>query len=328
VAALLEASLCQGECSRFNVPLKECRSLANPGTGSMSLVQTHNTLSKAYGAPLHHHMHKTRASWFFSTARSPSDQWWLNESAGMPCFLLTIRDPASRMVSLFREELIQQIAISTKISKRWKNGSAFVLSRGLPTLNITRAENLRLKFGGIAVHSLSDWLSIFRNRTAGRVHTEAQKAYRCSVEDPSERYYRNSAMRPPCEGHLIRQASYLVGMNCSRMNLHVLCTNTLADDWDALLHRQKLRGIDQSLGNLTSMKHAHERASQQQTDTERRLGLGALDSSSRARVQKLFDEATTISDEERAYIRDSLYPWDSALFEAVCRQPRCHATAE
>ena len=268
VRALLDATkLRRCALRRPDVPsLASCANLAVAATGSESLT----VLLHAAGSTHAHHAHRERI------------QTLSHRHA--KCFIATIRDPAERLESGFRFDA---------------NNS------------VSPANSLSLAFG-----SLSAFLHALRNDSSP-LHARARLIYERSVVNPSEGFQRTISTSPTCwaagqalrtarphasascigSNFLVPQVDYLRGADCARLELHLLCTPRLSEEWSALRQAFDTDAPATPLQAHRSSYHGHHRSQQYSAETLRRSRL---------------------TESERAYVRECLYPHDTRLYGTWC----------
>lgn len=98
---------------------------------------------------------------------------------------------------------------------------------------------------------------------------------------------------------LVSQSHYLQGINCSKAELHFVCTERFDEDWRAFLAKF---GI--AAGESPRLNHHNG------THPMGSLAHGA-------------QQRSRLSEEDKAYVRNVLYPWDHALHSWACgRRPK------
>ena len=108
----------------------------------------------------------------------------------------------------------------------------------------------------------------------------------------------------PADGSifLVSQSHYVQGINCSKAELHFVCTERFDDDWRAFLAEFGV-APRQSLPRLNRHNGTH------------RIGSLAYGAQMRSRL----------SQEDKDYVRNVLYPWDTALYSWACERHRTRA---
>lgn len=102
---------------------------------------------------------------------------------------------------------------------------------------------------------------------------------------------------------LIAQRDYLRGLDCERQQLHVMCTERLEADYDAILRGYNVSSYSyKRVPNSTKIEHIRKRVSR------------VDDNSS---LQQL----TWLSDADQQYVRNIMYPWDTHLHDVACKSP-------
>ena len=92
---------------------------------------------------------------------------------------------------------------------------------------------------------------------------------------------------------LVSQSNYLRGLNCSEAEFHFICTERFDSDWNTVLLEF---GLSPEPPQVPSRKRSGFLA-------------GPI----------FFAEQRSWLDEvDKNYVRDTLYPWDTALYRAVC----------
>lgn len=186
-------------CKRVQAPnISACLALTPAATGSTTLARSLFDLPEA--------------SWYYTLLRSKTGfplashgatAGFYNDFArrhGLPlpaCFIMTLRDPISRLESGFREEL--------------RTGGREV--RGLHNTSMT------------------GFLAAVRNATSYHA-----MLYRNSVAEPIYRHPETSAYPPLMGSHfLVSQVRYLRGLECDSQQIHFICTDRFDSEWPALL---------------------------------------------------------------------------------------------
>ena len=121
---------------------------------------------------------------------------------------------------------------------------------------------------------------------------------------------RTNARRQPPRPHP-PQANYLLGVESPRKQLHVLCTHRLSADWQALQRRvtEKAAGFPSGTGSSASSS----------LQTMRRLPPTM--NPSRAAADPRAEELYRLSDSDKRFVRECLYPDDAALARYFCQDP-------
>ena len=248
--------------------LTQCANLAVAGTGSETL--SHLLGSKRNQYVHHYHVKRIRD---FPAAR---------------CFIATIRDPAERLESGYRFELVNDAFNPTQPLNS--------LAGPFPTL-------------GAFVDALQN--------TSSSRHQRALLMLQRSSLEPSRKFQHSMATLPNCwrftsasasrliqsktsfscigSNFLVPQVDYLIGADCSRTELHFLCTRTLERDWAAMS-----ASFSDVAAAANVSHHFHARSSEVSS-----ISPSAL-------------ERSRLNDEQKAFVRNCLYPDDTRLYRHVC----------
>ena len=182
------------------------------------------------------------------------------------CFFITVRDPVERIESGFRYEMLQKRVHHSRTG--WHPLSQF--------------------------HGIDAWLSALRNESDPH-HRRAH-----DMVGYSQRKVNSNS---PGSHFLMPQLAYLHGLACARGHqLHVVCTNSLLDDLDALALRF---GGEAVLHGMQA-----ERRGQGTSRQENRRG-------SEANAMEL--ELSTLKRvDDRTFIRENLFPEDTRWHALAC----------
>ena len=142
---------------------------------------------------------------------------------------------------------------------------------------------------GIAT-SAAAFVDAMRNETHPK-HKRALGLYRRSAYLPSLFTGDWTPASMDLDNFLVSTVNYLRGLDCDQSELHFICTNAFDSQWRAVLL---------SFGHNASTTAPHLNA------------RSAMVTSSVATASRL----TSPADVE--YVRRTLYPWDTILFEAAC----------
>ena len=147
-------------------------------------------------------------------------------------------------------------------------------------------------------HSAHSYLQDFRNASAPG-HAAALEQYVKSVASP--RFSHRIGTIYGGNNMMTSQVDYLRGVNCSNVEVHFLCQETLEADWATLL-------TDFGLAN-------HSQAAR------RRAPLVSM--AKRSDGAHPDDIASSrLSAEDRAFVRHCMYPWDDMLHSLACPHAR------
>ena len=89
------------------------------------------------------------------------------------------------------------------------------------------------------------------------------------------------------------QSDYLLGLNYSRHEVHILCTERILADWE------RLRGTVPGSSGESAPARRHAAA-----------------------PKSTLSEEWVLSDEEQRYVRGCLYPEDARMWEELCNATR------
>eukprot|EP00308_Calcidiscus_leptoporus_P013352 CAMPEP_0119357530 /NCGR_PEP_ID=MMETSP1334-20130426/5903_1 /TAXON_ID=127549 /ORGANISM="Calcidiscus leptoporus, Strain RCC1130" /LENGTH=211 /DNA_ID=CAMNT_0007371799 /DNA_START=361 /DNA_END=996 /DNA_ORIENTATION=+ len=145
-----------------------------------------------------------------------------------------------------------------------------------------------------AITSASEWVRALRDPKHA-AHASAMRNYYSSVAwPPSAKDVGQAGLgqlgRFGGNNFLVSQRDLLRNANCTADELHFICAETMEDDW-----RRLMATFGQPDANL---EHANDRLS---------------------KASAVAINASTLGDEEAAFMRECLYPWDVALHSKVCR---------
>ena len=262
---------------RPKATLSSCVNLANPGAASLSLT----SLLANYSNRTHHYHHLNFKKVVPMSAKR-----------GLPppeCVVLTLRDPAARLASGWRYELIHH----GRLRRFWLMQSCRDGSGSGPN---KEEEVDPIHPTWVAHRNLTFMVDRFRN---GSDHC-LNSIYNASAGSPYwPRHMLGGHGDGPAGGDnfLVSQLHYLSSLDCQdeehTPEVHILCVEHLEEDWAALLERF-------GFNSTQNMVPEHGRAS------------GRPNAVSLSKLE----------DADKAFIRDSLYPWDTALHRHFCdRRP-------
>ena len=243
------------------------------------------------------HRHYRRASgfkqlWTTSEAKGSAKVGSLPSHHGSPsCLVTTVREPSARFESGFRS------------------------SFGNPAVR-------RKQFGGH--HSATAFVEALRSRDP---HTT--RIFNQSFAEPTYQFASGGACCDDVAGggsnFLTSQVDYLRGVDCTRLPLFFVCTESFDADLRRLVARgsaggssvAKQRRAWQLIGNrwryapmqLNFSNHAAGHA------RHARFGDGSAKS---VQHRDLFVNSTSLASTDRAYLREHLYPLDVKLHDLVC----------
>lgn len=260
-----------GDKCRFrrNIPLKACTPLAVAGAGSLTL---NLALEKAIGK-IQPHDHNLRM-----------------EGQHSSCYILTLRDPASRFESGWRSGQLHQ-------------------DHGLDSVDFGT-----VKGGTNPVRSMSDWVMIFQ-KASHPGFASAMRNYWTSVAHPIS-FTRGLGIkalgRLGGSDFLVSQLDFFRGLNCSRMEVHVICLENFDQEWPLLLQRFG--------NNRTHAPHSNHRSNVSAwLSAPRTSDITKLDDLT---LHKIWDSYNTkLSPDAADFLRNCLYPWDNILYNRICHMP-------
>ena len=273
--------------------LSSCVHLSNPATGSASLTAAfqyepllaqaaHQRLQYAaydrFGRKyLENSSHALNAAVMRSWLQRRRPKRWRGRPPS--CFVVTVRDPAERLMSAFRESYMMYERLAMSLHTNRKNRTKATAS--------LLVERLRHAFSAGAPPA---------SRQSPPTNTPAS-LYLASAMQPD--WHGRIANYPgPTNGSLflVSQLWYLVGVNCtddSETELHVICTERFDADWRHFLT---------AFGTVPS-GHWHR---------HKRHGTRLRTRAHRAERNSVLSEA------DKEFVRAALYPWDTALYQWAC----------
>ena len=215
-------------------------------------------------------------------------------SARRKCYLLTLRDPAKRLESGFRYDLTHP--------------------------ETPRSNSLVQP----SIKSLTDFVAALRNSSYPGHHL-AKAMYEQSVIDPSKGFQRmatlplspfggcptDNRLHKKCIGShfLVPQLDYLLDADAENMEVHFLCAERLGDDW---------RSVRRSFGQQA------EDASMPLYNRREEMGQLYINAPSiivpnnSAAYASLVKRRSTLSESDRAFVRECLFPFDTQLHQLAC----------
>lgn len=263
--------------ARQGVGLSGCAALLPAGTGSASLraslraatgrdvVGSHgNSVAVLDRLQLLQHLRHTGN-------RSQARRW--------PCFIMTLRDPASRLASAFRYDATRGISISGRV----RPGRS-------PPLAAPRNDGLVAHLGSADPNAFVDAL---RDPAHPR-HATALLLLKASYASP--RWVQPLATPPTLRGgspFLVSQLEPLRGLDCSIQEVHFVCTEKFDRDWTELIN--SLGGHHAFLFAGNASHHEHWRS--------RGTGQAA---------------PLSLTPANRAFWEAEVFPRDAALHRRVC----------
>ena len=280
--------------------LSSCVHLSNPASGSTWLADVFRRHSSLQNVSFFGQTMPRTSVFPLPTKVSPVDmmhthamgvadiQRWLRANQLPParCFVMTLRDPAERFASAFRDSYMH-------------------------------AERLTHTLGGKANRTASELIARLRRPfnepqlplPGGRLGWTSAWLYAHSAAAPQ---WRNNWHYPgPVNGSLFltSQLEYLRGVDCNTMEIRLLCQERLSDDW-----RRLLRLFGEPPGYEPPMRVNIRRSNAS--------GPPARGPSSGWQPGAWFKWYATrrshLSERDRVFVREELYPWDSRLHDWVC----------
>lgn len=193
---------------------------------------------------------------------APENRFWHHSHAfriggrghrNISCYILTLRDPADRLVSGYRWDVAANGPHELQNLFRLPNASA------LPTV--------------------SDFVAAFRNRSSA-AYASVMRNYWSSVAWPTADRFGLNLGFTGGNNFLVSQLDYLRGYMPSWMELHVVCTERFSEDVSALLSRFGVDGDGDGDGDgqdgQRTILHQHHRSNQTIGGHDRQtLSLGA-----------------------------------------------------
>ena len=294
--------------------LESCHFLANPGTGSSTLAHRffhHPNLTNysAVGTVGHYprrmlfpgawsHSHAVSAAMISQKLLRGGNLGrtkYRTKRIKFPparCFVVTVRDPAERLASGYRSS----DATNGRLA-RWSG-------------ELKAAAGAR-NLGAVVAHLRAEMGSERRSGAANATSTN-NSALMIAYENSAGGHPRWCCLPgdyPPPEGgdlFLLSQLQYLRGINCSSDEVYFICTERFETDWARFLSEFDVTssvhptGVDGSeVDRSMPVMNARSRAADSRGRTARRRSV--------------------LSTSENAFVRDVLYPWDSALHRWACR---------
>ena len=256
-------------------PLQECALLSPGATGSSSVLgkmihymvyARKQNASAPWQQPIQ--CHSLRANGVLGP------QGVLNAE----CFIMSVRDPAARFESGFRQDLLAP--------------------RG-------GVGHLRLASASRNTPTATDFIHALRNAShPGHVHVMAM--YQTSVAFPTYMHVgkcRWGGSLPAGNHFLTSQLDYLRSADCGHTRVHFLCTESLDDDWHALL-----RTADPT--DNYAPDHSQQDASHNHSSVVH----------ARNRIHQIGSKLplSQLGPEDARFVRECLYPWDYALHRDMC----------
>lgn len=299
---------------RAGMPLSSCVHLSNPATGSTSLSETFRSAEELQNITFPNGRTGRRAVVFptiggisgidlmHTHALDVHEAQALMRYNKLPkarCFVISLRDPASRLISAFRDSYLHAERLTVSLGPRKNRTASMMIDRlrrpfdfpqkPLPDPSVppqdARTKHRPLDAGLQSTRNVSSTALLYAN-SAGR---------------PS--WLHKWHYPGPLGGSmfLVSQLSYLRGLDCSnaKTEVHFLCQERYDEDWKALLAEFGMQSS--SLGR--SYRHSH-----------RRDGLGKKSPPLLAFAIK----RSVLSKADQDFIRHVLYPWDTALHQWAC----------
>ena len=252
------------------VPLNRCLNLAPAGTGTQFVYEQLKDLPDA--ASFISHDHNARAT--EQSRKLPNSSVVL----GTRCIILTLREPSERLASGMRWDS-DKCRLNGPTSKK-----AYVCLHSPQTFakNDSSMHFTRTRYSSFGV-SLSTWIDGMRNESAGSFHER-------SVAALESRNGHNFFQFP--------QLDYLRGIAQCNVDteVHILCTESLTDQW-----KQLLEVFGETANLQATANDLHTRNTSRGVSLSRSQG-----------------EAWAMSNEDRGYVRDCLFPQDALLHSNFC----------
>ena len=206
------------------------------------------------------------------------------------CFVLSLRNPATRLISAFRDSFQHNERLAGSIANKRQNRSASLM-----------IDKLRHP------HSYSEWL--LPDLADGKPRRNASgTAFLYANSAGKPRWFYNWHYPGPDGGSmfLTSQLNFLRGIDCAETELRIICQERFDADWRALLTTFGLDGAN------AKTWHSHSR--------EVRASRSKGGKMSRTRViAEMAVNQSMLTQEDIDFIQNQLYPWDNALHEWACR---------
>ncbi len=279
-------------------PLSSCLHLSNPATGSTSLSDAFRTepslrnvtlggrsgpsvlRSDLFRSQTGTHGFDLMHSHAFGVAELQSYLAYKRLPAAR-CFVMSLRDPAARLMSGFRDSYVHAERMSVALGAR-KNRTASQLVERLRNLFDYPQRPLPHE----VAHRNASAVAYLYHHSAGQA-----------------RWLYNWHYPGPIDGSmfLTSQLGYLRGVDCAADEVHFICQERFDEDWRALFAAKQPGHAGDAIAQPRQW-HSHRRN----------------DNASRSAMQRFAQRRALLSDEEQAFVRRELYPWDTALHRAVC----------
>lgn len=307
-----DLSLCSAKRHILREGLRACTNFAIAGTASSTLARALSEYSNA-------------TNWDH-TMLWPALRRRPMHTGRLPrCLIATLRDPASRLASGFRYDLLYgHLGQVQGLCAQWRRDG-----------------------GGCPPNATAAFVSALRRMDEPR----AQKMYRSSAGAPT--FGASGGPQPDGSFFLVSQAHYLSrGLNCSAPDaplVHVLCAERFDDDFGELLARYghpvgrtarhggywaSLTAHATSLGAgvlnvLTGTAPAARGVSHRmwRSAPDDAALLLAAANASRLAVPELKARVagTALGEEDARFVREALFPWDAELHARYCGSGRATA---
>lgn len=309
------------ECQRPKaLPISDCVHLSNPATGSTSLANAFKSELSLRNLSFTHAGISHRRSFVFPSKSGISGfdlmhthafgvqevQAYLRHKRlpAARCFVLSLRDPAARLMSAFRDSYVHAERMTVALGSRKNRTASQLVSRLRHLFDYPQRPLPSRAPPGASGGSGSDAEQAARNASF------AAFLYAHSAGFP--RWLYNWHYPGPVNGSmfLTSQLAYLRGLECSHTEIHLLCQERFDDDWLAFLSAKR------SVPEASSPQHS---STSGQAPPPPKLWHSHRRSTSREHpLMKFAIARAALSADEQEFVRVALYPWDTALHSWAC----------
>mmetsp|Transcript_3441 Transcript_3441/g.9211 ORF Transcript_3441/g.9211 Transcript_3441/m.9211 type:complete len:348 (+) Transcript_3441:27-1070(+) len=220
------------------------------------------------------------------------------------CFVLPLRDPATRLMSGFRDSYVHAERMTVALGVR-KNRTAHELIERLRRFREFPQRPLTYHLGtdgkhGECMAAGPDASNRVRSRLSGMSMRTQENVSAAGF------LYAHSAGRPrwlynwhypgPVNGSmfLTSQLHYLRGVDCTTSEVHFVCQERFNEDWTSFFHGKM------GMRAAPKLWHTHQR------------------NESRDPMMRFAIRRAVLGETDQAFIRNALYPWDAALHRWAC----------
>ena len=320
-----------GACLRPKaLPLSSCLHLSNPASGSTSLSNhfKHDERFRNLTFP-HASTALPRADIFPSGTGIQGFDLMHTHAFGISeyqsylrhkklpearCFVLPIRDPATRLMSAFRDSYVHAERMTASLGAR-KNRTATELVRRLRQFRDLPQRPLALVPSPAGTDGASASAGCAEPNRNAPARNASFAAYLYAHSAGLPKWLYNWHYPGPVGGSqfLTSQLHYLRGVDCRTAEVHFLCQERFDEDWAAFLaSKRSVPGSSDASATAHSERyHSHRRDAA---------------SSGHSPLMKFALRRAVLSEADQDYVRQVLYPWDAALHRWACA-PRPAAAA-